>query len=111
MSALVTLVPNPGEVCSLRVSRGGHGSLTNTVLERETKLVAAASTIGEGATTPARTSHHSTNIHGKGNDLVKVEIDSSEPLIDAIRVIGALYDVTLTETRRSDLVHPTRTAG
>ncbi|MGB8384676.1 MAG: histone-like nucleoid-structuring protein Lsr2 [Dermatophilaceae bacterium] len=29
---------------------------------------------------------------------MKVEIDSSEPLIDAIRVIGALYDVTLTET-------------
>jgi len=39
---------------------------------------------------------------------LKVTIDSTEPLADAIRVIGALYDVNLAQVARSD---DTTTAG
>ena len=38
--------------------------------------------------------------HSKGRPL-KVTIDSNEPLNDAIRVIGALYNVTLTPSSQS----------
>jgi hypothetical protein len=46
----------------------------------------------------------------RGKKTLKVTIDSTEPLADALRVIGALYNVNLAQVSATDDTTPT-TAG